>query len=204
MTRRSMTASFAPGAYVFPGGGIDAADAQAHSIVTRRPTQSDLHLTQAIAAIRESYEELGVLLDNLLGELPATERDLRQILKQDSDNVAALNSLGYILADSTQRYSEAYELLEKALRLKPDDAAIIDSMGWLYYRTGKYPEALDYLRQAYEASPNAEIGAHLGEVLWTKGNQREAKQIWGKFLKDQPDSTILRSTIKRLTGSETL
>ena len=61
MTRRSMTASFAPGAYVFPGGGIDAADAQAHSLAQRRPTQSDLHLTQAIAAIRESFEELGVL-----------------------------------------------------------------------------------------------------------------------------------------------
>ena len=62
MTRRSMTASFAPGAYVFPGGGIDAADSAAHSQSTRRTTQSDLHLTQAIAAIRESFEELGVLL----------------------------------------------------------------------------------------------------------------------------------------------
>src|SRR5690606_9532727 len=62
MTRRSMTASFAPGAYVFPGGGIDAADAQAHTQSTRRDKQSDLHLTQAIAAIRESFEELGVLL----------------------------------------------------------------------------------------------------------------------------------------------
>jgi recombination protein RecT len=61
MTRRSMTASFAPGAYVFPGGGIDDADAQAHGMAQRRPTQSDLHLTQAIAAIRESFEELGVL-----------------------------------------------------------------------------------------------------------------------------------------------
>ena len=61
MTRRAMTASFAPGAYVFPGGGIDAADAQAHSMAQRRPKQSDLHLTQAIAAIRESFEELGIL-----------------------------------------------------------------------------------------------------------------------------------------------
>ncbi|MEO7642178.1 MAG: MBL fold metallo-hydrolase [Ramlibacter sp.] len=62
MTRRSPSASFAPGAYVFPGGGIDAADAQAHGIAARRPTQSDTHLTQAVAAIRESFEELGVLL----------------------------------------------------------------------------------------------------------------------------------------------
>ena len=64
MTRRSDQASFAPGAYVFPGGGIDALDADAatHAAADRRPTQSDLHLTQAIAAIRESFEELGVLL----------------------------------------------------------------------------------------------------------------------------------------------
>lgn len=62
MTRRAMTASFAPGAYVFPGGGIDAADAAAHAQSTRRASQSDLQLTQAVAAIRESFEELGVLL----------------------------------------------------------------------------------------------------------------------------------------------
>jgi recombination protein RecT len=62
MTRRSPTASFAPGAYVFPGGGIDAADAGSHHLAHRRPAQGDLHVTQAIAAIRESFEELGVLL----------------------------------------------------------------------------------------------------------------------------------------------
>jgi 8-oxo-dGTP pyrophosphatase MutT (NUDIX family) len=62
MTRRSLSASFAPGAYVFPGGGVDAADAAAHGQAQRRATQGDLHLTQAIAAIRESFEELGVLI----------------------------------------------------------------------------------------------------------------------------------------------
>ncbi len=76
MTRRSMTASFAPGAYVFPGGGIDAADARAHGISTRRPTQSDLHLTQAIAAIRESYEELGVLLARRADGSPVDDSDI--------------------------------------------------------------------------------------------------------------------------------
>ncbi len=76
MTRRSMTASFAPGAYVFPGGGIDAADAQAHSLSTRRATQSDLHLTQAIAAIRESYEELGVLLAHRVDGTPVDDSDI--------------------------------------------------------------------------------------------------------------------------------
>ena len=76
MTRRSPAASFAPGAYVFPGGGIDAADAQAHPMAARRPTQSDLHLTQAIAAIRESFEELGVLLARHADGRPAGQDDI--------------------------------------------------------------------------------------------------------------------------------
>lgn len=79
MTRRSMTASFAPGAYVFPGGGIDAADAQAHSMAQRRPTQSDLHLTQAIAAIRESFEELGILFARHADGRWADNADIAQI-----------------------------------------------------------------------------------------------------------------------------
>jgi recombination protein RecT len=76
MTRRSPAASFAPGAYVFPGGGIDAADARAHDIAARRPTQDDLRLTQAIAAIRESFEELGVLLARHADGRPAAARDI--------------------------------------------------------------------------------------------------------------------------------
>ncbi|OYU13758.1 MAG: MBL fold metallo-hydrolase [Comamonadaceae bacterium PBBC1] len=79
MTRRSMTASFAPGAYVFPGGGIDAADAQAHSLATRRDKQSDLHLTQAIAAIRESFEELGILFARHADGRWADNKDIAQI-----------------------------------------------------------------------------------------------------------------------------
>ncbi|MDZ4103200.1 MAG: MBL fold metallo-hydrolase [Hydrogenophaga sp.] len=79
MTRRSMTASFAPGAYVFPGGGIDAADAQSHGISTRRATQGDLHLTQAIAAIRESFEELGVLLAHRADGSPVDDSDIARL-----------------------------------------------------------------------------------------------------------------------------
>ncbi|MBA4266655.1 MAG: MBL fold metallo-hydrolase, partial [Comamonadaceae bacterium] len=76
MTRRSPTASFAPGAYVFPGGGIDDADAHNHHQATRRVTQSDLHLTQAIAAIRESFEELGVLLAHRSDGAPVDASDI--------------------------------------------------------------------------------------------------------------------------------
>ena len=84
MTRRSMTASFAPGAYVFPGGGIDAADAQAHAYAKRRPSQSDLHLTQAIAAIRESFEELGLLLARHANGQMASTADIASLDRKAS------------------------------------------------------------------------------------------------------------------------
>lgn len=165
------------------------------------------HLTQAEQVLNEGLANFPTstrllfaraMLNHERQRLAATERDLKQILKHDKDNIAALNSLGYILADRTQRFGEAYELLEKALRLKPDDAAIIDSMGWLHYRTGKYPEALHYLRQAYEAAPNAEIGAHLGEVLWVIGDKEEAQRIWREALQREPEDETIRETITRL------
>ncbi len=138
------------------------------------------------------------MLNNQRNNFAATERDLRQILKLDADNVSALNSLGYILADHTQRYDEAAKLLEKALRLKPDDPAIMDSMGWLYYRLGKYPEALGQLRSAFELGPNAEIAAHLGEILWIVGDKTEARRIWQEGIKLSPNDPVIRKTLQRL------
>lgn len=138
------------------------------------------------------------MLNNQRKRLAATERDLRQILKQQPDNTAALNSLGYVLADRTQRFTEARELLDKALQLQPDDAAILDSIGWLHYRTGKYPEALEFLRKAFAAGPNAEIGAHLGEILWVLGNQEEARQVWQESIKLAPNDPVIQETLNRL------
>jgi Flp pilus assembly protein TadD len=138
------------------------------------------------------------MLNNQRKRLAATERDLRQILKQQPDNTAALNSLGYILADRTERFAEARALLDKALQLQPDDAAIMDSMGWLHYRTGKYPEALEFLRKAFAASPNAEIGAHLGEILWMLGNREEARQVWQESIKLAPNDPVIQETLNRL------
>lgn len=141
------------------------------------------------------------MLNNQRQRLTAAERDLRRILQLDKDNIAALNSLGYILADRTQRFGEARELLEKALRLKPDDAAIMDSMGWLNYRTGNYPEALHYLRQAYTAAPNTEIGAHLGEILWMLGDKDEARRIWREAQQLAPEDQTIPATLKRLKAN---
>lgn len=160
-------------------------------------------------ALKQYPDDLNLLYTRAMqaekrNDLAQMETDLRQIIKRDPDNAMALNALGYTLSDRTTRYAEAKTLIEQAHQLSPEDPAVLDSLGWVNFRLGNLDDAERYLRQALERFPDQEIAAHLGEVLWAKGKQREARQIWAKFLKDQPDSPILRSTIKRLTGSETL
>ena len=138
------------------------------------------------------------LIFDQLDDIESAERDLRQLLSLDPDNVTALNALGYTLANRTDRYQEAYELIERAYQARPEDAAIIDSMGWVLYRLGKPLEALEYLQKAMDIIPDHEIAAHLGEVLWIVGRREEARQAWQKGLEDKPDSEIIQSTMRRL------
>ncbi|MEC8010345.1 MAG: tetratricopeptide repeat protein [Pseudomonadota bacterium] len=136
----------------------------------------------------------------LLSELDQhneSEKDLRKVLKLKPNNVAALNALGYALADQDKQLDEAEVLLEKALELSPNDPPIMDSMGWLKYRQGKLKEAYNYLSTAYEMLRDHEIAAHLGEVLWLMNKQEEAKMLWKSALEEKPDSKILKATMKR-------
>ena len=161
---------------------------------------------QSVAAALEQFpEDLGLLYTRAMlaekrGDLAGLERDLRFILEREPDNAMALNALGYTLADRTTRHAEARELIERAHELNPDDAAILDSLGWVHYRLGNLQEAERYLRLALERMPDAEIAAHLGEVLWVSGQQAEAREVWRRALADAPDSSILRETLQRLTG----
>lgn len=132
--------------------------------------------------------------------LAAGEEDLRKVLASDPDSADALNALGYTLADRTDRLSEAVELIEKAIKIKPDEAAIIDSYGWAQYRLGNLGEALKLLRQAYAKQPDSEVAAHLGEVLWVSGDRDEARQIWEQGRKKDADNKVLIETIKRLAS----
>ncbi|WP_339487805.1 tetratricopeptide repeat protein [Pseudomonas sp. EL_65y_Pfl2_R95] len=158
-------------------------------------------------ALKEFPDDLNLLYTRAMlaenrGDLGQLETDLRFILERDPENTMALNALGYTLADRTDRYQEAEELVDKAYRLSPNDPAILDSKGWVNYRLGKLDEAERFLRKALEDFPDHEVAAHLGEVLWAQGNQSEARKVWADALQKQPDSDVLRSTIKRLTGAE--
>lgn len=95
------------------------------------------------------------------------------------------------------RLQEAQELLEKAVSLAPDDPYIADSLGWVKYRRGDLPAATDILRKAWATAPQAEIGAHLGEVLWQSGKQDDARQIWTEASKLDVNDTTLRDTLRR-------
>jgi tetratricopeptide (TPR) repeat protein len=129
------------------------------------------------------------------------ELDLRLIIDADPQNAAALNALGYTLADRVGRYEEAESLIRAAYELQPEEASIIDSMGWVAFRLGRLEEAEQYLRQALERDNNPEIAAHLGEVLWVLERQEEALSIWNDALSVQPENEVLIETMQRLKAN---
>ncbi|MCK9563156.1 MAG: tetratricopeptide repeat protein [Bacteroidales bacterium] len=133
-------------------------------------------------------------------DIAAAEADLRAILVMDPDNATALNALGYTLTSATDRHHEALELVGRALELEPDNPAIIDSLGWVHYHLGNLDDALALLRRAYEAFPDAEVAAHLGEVLWVSGQREEARRIWNEALGRADDNhDVILDTMRRLS-----
>ena len=132
-------------------------------------------------------------------DLPTAERDLRRVIALKPDDAEALNALGYTLADRTERRAEALELIQRAILLKPDEPAIIDSLGWVRYRMGDLDASLKALRRAYEKQADPEIAAHLGEVLWVKGERDEARRVWEQGRKKDAKNKALLETIRRLT-----
>jgi predicted Zn-dependent protease len=131
------------------------------------------------------------------GHYDTMEAQLRKLIGSQPDNPQAYNALGYSLADRGVRLQEADKLIQKASSLAPDDAFIMDSVGWVKYRLGDTTDALKLLRKAYDMQPNAEIGAHLGEVLWKTGAQDQARDAWREARKLEPDNDTLLKTLKR-------
>lgn len=150
-------------------------------------------------------DELGLLYARALmwerrDDIARAEADFRRILAVDADDVNALNALGYTLADRTDRYQEALEFIARAIAAEPDNAAIIDSYGWVLYRLGRKDEALTELRRAFTKQKDAEIAAHVAEVLWELGRKDEAVSYFEQARKLDPDSRSLKRAIEK-TGA---
>ena len=149
------------------------------------PDDSDLLYSRALYAATQD-------------QLDLLESDLSKVIAKDPENADALNALGYTLADQTNRYKEALRYIERALALKPEEPAILDSMGWVNYRMGNYPAALKFLKAALDRMPDPEIAAHYGEVLWKTGEQERARKIWQESLQENPDNKYLLEVMQRL------
>jgi tetratricopeptide (TPR) repeat protein len=148
------------------------------------PDNTDLLLARALMAEQ-------------LNQLDLAENDLRKVLELRPNDPNALNALGYTLADRTDRYDEALQLIERALMQMPNEAAFVDSMGWVQFKLGNLDQALEYLQRALELQYDGEIAAHLGEVLWVMGREDDARELWTEALEREPDSEILQSTMSR-------
>ena len=139
------------------------------------------------------------LIAERLNKVDEAEARLTKLVELKPDDAQALNALGYTLVDRTQRTTEGFALIEKAHKLSPADPFIMDSMGWALYRLGRLDEAESYLKRALAERPDAEIAAHLGEVLWAKGDRDSARAVWKAQLESNPDNAVLKETVKRLT-----
>ncbi|UZW62080.1 tetratricopeptide repeat protein [Lysobacter enzymogenes] len=130
-------------------------------------------------------------------DVARAEADFRRILVAEPDSVAALNALGYTLADRTNRYQEALELIERARAAEPDNAAIVDSYGWVLYRLGRVKEAEVELRRALTMQKDAEIAAHLAELLWETGRRDEARKYFEQGRKIDAENRSLQRALQK-------
>lgn len=176
------------------------AEAQLLREVKKYQTAYDV-LTQALERL-PNYPDLlydRAMVAEKISKLDIVEQDLRKLIQLKPDYAHAYNALGYTLADRTSRFEEAQTLLEKALKLSPEDPFIMDSMGWLLHRMGQQGKAVEQLKRAYGIRPDPEIAAHLGEVLWVQGKREEAKKLWQGALTGSPQNEVLLEVLKKFS-----
>ncbi len=183
------------------------ADARAKQLAEVSVLREGKHWAEAYTLLGSTQQRFGEDADLLYeqsmmaektGRLDEMEKLLRRVIELKPDNAHAYNALGYSLAERKERLPESRQLIQRALELSPGDPFITDSLGWVEYRLGNLDEALRLLRQAWQARPDTEIGAHLGEVLWARGLKDEARKIWREAQGRDKANDVLREALKRL------
>lgn len=164
-----------------------------------RPADAIRRLKAAEAELPESVEikyELAMLYERE-NKLAEAEKLLREVIAIDPGHAHSYNALGYALADRNVRLPEALKLITRAMEIAPEDPFIMDSMGWIKFRMGDLNAAQDFLTRAYRKRPEADIAAHLGEVLWMLGQKDEARAIWKEGAARDPNNATLLETTRR-------
>ncbi len=159
---------------------------------------------ELMKALAEQPDQPDFLYDSAmvaekLDKIDVVEANLTRLITLQPGNAQALNALGYTLVDRTTRTAEGLALIERAYKISPDDPFILDSMGWASFRAGRLEDAETYLRRALAERPDPEIAAHLGEVLWARGERARAQEVWQAQLKATPDNPVLLDTVRRLS-----
>lgn len=154
-------------------------------------------------ALTASPDSVPLLYDSAMAaerinQIAVMEKQLRRVIELKPDYAHAYNALGYSLADRNLRLTEALQLIEKALQLAPDDAFILDSLGWVHFRLGDVKLAREHLQRAYGVRPDAEVAVHLAEVLWASGEQDAARKLLREVRAKEPTNALLKSTVTRL------
>lgn len=180
-----------------------AASALMVSHIYERQKQYEKAIQTINTALRNSPNDIDLLYARGLaydsaGKHPQAEQDYRRIIAINPKSSAALNALGYGLADRNERLDEAHTLILSAIKLDPNNGAIQDSVGWVKYRLGNFPEALIWLQKAFISAPQPDVAAHLGEVLWMTGKKELAHKLWKKALENAPENDVLLETVQRL------
>ena len=190
-----------------PVYAIDMLRVKAQVLVSLERYQEALQYFDRVAAYRPEDESSHLARAELLlrmGDVEEAIRQYRVAVKRWPDSAISLNALGYSLADLTDRFDEAERLIRRALNMQPDNAAIIDSWGWILYRRGKNEEALEYLQNAYQKLRDPEIAGHVIEVLWVMGRHGEAITTIDKAQILFPESKILDRLRERINAESTL
>ncbi|WP_273429659.1 tetratricopeptide repeat protein [Chitinibacter tainanensis] len=180
-----------------------ASKAQIEAQVWRERRQLNKALAALDKAVAAQPDEAELFYDrslyrDLAGDYAGAEADLREFLRQQPNSVNGLNALGYILANRTDRLVEADTYLGQAIAMQPDNPVILDSLGWLRFKQGKVAEAQQLLERAYRQMPDAEVAAHLAEVLAQQGDIARAKALLDEALARQPDDEVALETRRRL------